>query len=107
MREPLRIVDARIGLQTFKTKPFARFGDRKGRENAAPGETVQRARSGPIDDDLGGGVIKQRPTARDVSSRWARMCLCRVNVRVLRLAIWNRCQSLGRMLSAGDSLLLL
>ena len=35
---------ARLGLQTFKTRAFARFADREGL----------------VDADLGGGVIKQR-----------------------------------------------
>jgi len=47
-------------LQTFKTKAFARFADREGLEDAALCEAVRRARSGLIDADLGGGVIKQR-----------------------------------------------
>ena len=47
-------------MQTFKTKAFARFADREGLEDAALCEAVQRARSGLIDADLGGGVIKQR-----------------------------------------------
>ena len=51
---------ARAGLQTFKTKAFARFAEREGVEDAALCEAVQRARSGLIDADLGGGVIKQR-----------------------------------------------
>ena len=48
------------GLQTFKTKAFARFADREGLEDAALCEAVRRARDGLIDADLGGGVIKQR-----------------------------------------------
>ena len=48
------------GLQTFKTKAFARFADREGVEDAALCEAVRRARDGLIDADLGGGVIKQR-----------------------------------------------
>ena len=51
---------ARVGLQTFKTKAFARFAAREGLEDAALCEAVRRARSGLIDADLGGGVIKQR-----------------------------------------------
>ena len=47
-------------MQTFKTKAFARFADREGLEDAVPCEAVRRARSGLIDADLGGGVIKQR-----------------------------------------------
>ena len=47
-------------MQTFKTKAFARFADREGLEDAALCEAVRRARSGLIDADLGGGVIKQR-----------------------------------------------
>ena len=47
-------------MQTFKTKAFARFAEREGLEDAALCEAVRRARSGLIDADLGGGVIKQR-----------------------------------------------
>jgi len=49
-----------VGLQTFKTKAFARFAEREGLEDAALCEAVQRARDGLLDADLGGGVIKQR-----------------------------------------------
>ena len=51
---------ARLGLQTFKTKAFARFADREGLEDAALCEAVRRAGVGLVDADLGGGVIKQR-----------------------------------------------
>ena len=47
-------------MQTFKTKAFARFAQREGVEDAGLCEALRRARSGPIDADLGGGVIKQR-----------------------------------------------
>ena len=47
-------------MRAFKTKAFARFADREGVEDAALCEAVRRARSGLIDADLGGGVIKQR-----------------------------------------------
>lgn len=47
-------------MQTFKTKAFARFADREGVDDAALCEAVDRARSGLVDADLGGGVIKQR-----------------------------------------------
>ena len=43
---------ARVGLQTFKTKAFARFADREGLEDAALREAVRRARRGQIDADL-------------------------------------------------------
>jgi len=49
-----------LGLQTFKTKAFARFAEREGLEDATLCEAVRRARNGLIDADLGGGVIKQR-----------------------------------------------
>ncbi len=51
---------AGAGLQTFKTKAFARFADRGGIDDAALCEAMDRARSGLVDADLGGGVIKQR-----------------------------------------------
>ena len=51
---------ARLGLQTFKTKAFARFADREGLEDAALCDAVRRAGEGLIDADLGGGVIKHR-----------------------------------------------
>lgn len=47
-------------MQTFETKAFARFANREGLEDAALCEAIGRARSGLIDADLGGGVIKQR-----------------------------------------------
>lgn len=47
-------------MRTFKTKAFARFADREGIGDAALCEAVGRARSGLVDADLGGGVIKQR-----------------------------------------------
>ena len=47
-------------MQTFKTKAFARFADREGIDDAALCGAVDRARSGLVDADLGGGVIKQR-----------------------------------------------
>ena len=47
-------------MQTFKTKAFARFANREGLEDAALCEAIGRARSGLIDADLEGGVIKQR-----------------------------------------------
>ncbi len=47
-------------MQTFKTKAFARFANREGLEDGALCEAIGRARSGLIDADLGGGVIKQR-----------------------------------------------
>ena len=47
------------GLQTFKTKAFARFANREGLEDGALCDAVRRARKGLIDADLGGGVIKQ------------------------------------------------
>ncbi len=51
---------ARLGLQTFKTRAFARFADREGLEDEALCEAVRRAGEGLVDADLGGGVIKQR-----------------------------------------------
>ena len=47
-------------MQTFKTKAFARFADRERIDDAALCEAMDRARSGLVDADLGGGVIKQR-----------------------------------------------
>ena len=46
--------------KAFKTKAVARFARREGAEDAGLCEAVRRARSGRIDADLGGGVIKQR-----------------------------------------------
>ena len=51
-------------MRTFKTKPFARFADREGLEDAALRDAVRRAVRGSIDADLGGGVIKQRIARR-------------------------------------------
>lgn len=47
-------------MRTFKTKAFSRFAAREGIEDAALCEAVDRARSGSVDADLGGGVLKQR-----------------------------------------------
>ena len=47
-------------MRTFKTKVFSRFAGREGIDDAALCEAVDRARSGSVDADLGGGVIKQR-----------------------------------------------
>ena len=47
-------------MQTFKTKAFARFADREGLDDSALCQAIQRAETGLIDADLGGGVIKQR-----------------------------------------------
>ncbi|MDE0660681.1 MAG: type II toxin-antitoxin system RelE/ParE family toxin [Gammaproteobacteria bacterium] len=46
-------------MQTFKTKAFARFAKREGVGDSALREAVQRAETGLVDADLGGGVIKQ------------------------------------------------
>ncbi len=51
---------AGTGVQTFKTKAFDRFADRGGIDDTALCEIMDRARSGVVDTDLGGGVIKQR-----------------------------------------------
>ena len=51
-------------MRTFKTKPFARFADREGVEDAALCDAIRRAGSGLVDADLGGGVIKQRIARR-------------------------------------------
>lgn len=47
-------------MRVFKTKPFARFAADNAIADAALCEAVRRARSGLVDADLGGGVIKQR-----------------------------------------------
>ena len=47
-------------MRIFKTKPFARFADHEGMEDAALCDAVRRAEEGLVDADLGGGVIKQR-----------------------------------------------
>ena len=47
-------------MQTFKTKAFSRFAGRERIDDAALCEAVDRARSGSVDADLGGGVIKLR-----------------------------------------------
>ena len=47
-------------MQTFKTKAFSRFAGGERIDDAALCEAVDRARSGSIDADLGGGVIKLR-----------------------------------------------
>ena len=50
----------KLGLRTFKTKPFARFASREDIGDNTLCEAVERAARGLIDADLGGGVIKQR-----------------------------------------------
>ena len=47
-------------MRIYKTKPFARFADHEGIHDDALCEAVQRAETGLVDADLGGGVIKQR-----------------------------------------------
>lgn len=51
-------------MRTFKTKPFVRFADREGVEDAALRDAVRRVGSGLVDADLSGGVIKQRIARR-------------------------------------------
>jgi len=47
-------------MRVFKTKPFTRFADHEGIHDDALCEAIQRAETGLVDADLGGGVIKQR-----------------------------------------------
>lgn len=47
-------------MRVFKTKPFTRFADHEGIDDAMLCDAVRRAEDGLIDADLGGGVIKQR-----------------------------------------------
>lgn len=47
-------------MRVFKPKPFTRFADQEGIDDAMLCEAVRRANDGLIDADLGGGVIKQR-----------------------------------------------
>ncbi len=47
-------------LRIFRTKAFSRFALSEAISDADLREAVQRAESGLIDADLGGGVIKQR-----------------------------------------------
>ncbi|NKC11751.1 MAG: type II toxin-antitoxin system RelE/ParE family toxin [Gammaproteobacteria bacterium] len=47
-------------MRTFKTKAFARFAGHEGIDDAALCEAIDRARSGAVDADMGGGVIRQR-----------------------------------------------
>ena len=51
-------------MRIFKTKPFARFANREGIDDAAIREATHRADHGLVDADLGGGVIKQRIARR-------------------------------------------
>lgn len=44
----------------FKTKSFVRFARKEGISDQSLCEAVQKAESGLVDADLGGGVIKQR-----------------------------------------------
>jgi len=47
-------------VRIFKTKLFARFARRERISDGALCEAVSRVGKGPVDADLGGGVIKQR-----------------------------------------------
>ena len=47
-------------MRTFKTEAFARFAGRGGIDDAALCEAMDRARSGMVDADPGGGVIRRR-----------------------------------------------
>lgn len=47
-------------VQIFKTKWLARFARREGITDKSLREAIERADSGLIDADLGGGLIKQR-----------------------------------------------
>jgi hypothetical protein len=55
-----RPLEKRPELRIFKTKWFARFARKQRIEDADLRAAVDRAMSGMIDADLGGGVIKQR-----------------------------------------------
>jgi hypothetical protein len=47
-------------VQVFKARLFAKFARRERIPDASLFEAIERARHGPVDADLGGGVIKQR-----------------------------------------------
>lgn len=47
-------------MRVFKTKEFARFSRREGLNDERLCEVADRALRGPIDADLGGGLVKQR-----------------------------------------------
>lgn len=47
-------------MRGFKTKPFTRFANHEGIEDADLCDAIRRAERGSIDADLGGGIIKQR-----------------------------------------------
>lgn len=47
-------------MRVFATKWFARFARREGISSASLREAIERAESGSVDADLGGGLIKQR-----------------------------------------------
>ena len=47
-------------MRIFKTKWLARFARREGIADKSLREAIERAESGLIDADLGGGLIKQR-----------------------------------------------
>jgi len=51
-------------LRVFRTRPFARFANREGIADAERCNAVRRIGRGPIDADLGGGVVKQRIARR-------------------------------------------
>jgi hypothetical protein len=47
-------------MRVFKNRPFARFADHEGIDDAALCKAIRQAAQGLIVADLGGGVIKQR-----------------------------------------------
>ena len=51
-------------MQIFKAKGLARFARHEGITDSSLREAVERAESGLIDADLGGGLIKQRVARR-------------------------------------------
>jgi hypothetical protein len=47
-------------MRIFKTRWFGRFARRERITDASLSEAIERAESGLVDADLGGGIIKQR-----------------------------------------------
>ena len=56
-------------MEVWKTREFARFAHREGIQDAQLCKAVERAQSGLVDADLGGGLIKQRIARRGQGHR--------------------------------------
>lgn len=56
-------------MKVWKTREFARFAHREDIQDAHLRQAIERAQSGLVDADLGGGLIKQRIARRGQGRR--------------------------------------